>query len=241
MTVTMKKLFYLLVVAMCATMFTACSKDDENDTNFDDWEINLQLNIEDNSTNVCQLFFEESDKYIINWGDGVVETYTEHSKPHHYYTQGTYHVNIKGRGQLKVFVCNNNPITLLDIGKCQYLTMLQCISGQLTSLNVSNCRNLEKLFCNHNNLVNLSVENCTVLKELRCNNNSLVSLNLEGCISLTSLDCEFNQFTEDTMNEIYTILPDRTTTKGSISISNPIGDKSIAEAKGWEIYKKWIK
>ncbi len=131
-------------------------------------------------------------------------------------------------------------LTSLDVSKNTALTYLECENNNnLTSLNVSGCTALTSLLCRENNLTSLDVSGCTALTVLWCVDNVLTSLDVSGCTALTSLDCRNNNLTSAALNQIFKDLPQ--VTSQTISIYGNPGtetcDKSIAENKGWEVWK----
>ena len=76
----MRKLFYLFMVAMCATMFTACSKDDDKNPLDDNGgngakEGMITMIAESDRIKVHIETFNEGDIITIDWGDGTVEEF----------------------------------------------------------------------------------------------------------------------------------------------------------------------
>ena len=153
----MKKLFYLFMVAMCATMFTACSDDDDKDPLDDDGE-----GKEGVITMVCEDYhyeiylgvetFKEGEIVTVDWGDGNVEEFKSFKVykdwdedgedeihyvlstddiEHEYSNKNPHIVTIKGN--IKRLNCVYNNLTSLDVSKNTALTFLDCSSNNLTS------------------------------------------------------------------------------------------------------------
>lgn len=220
----MKKLFYLFIVAMCATVFTACSKDDDSDP-FDTGE-----------NGVIIMTTEEEDVYLyigtakageiitVDWGDGQTQEYKVERQDdgtvyatdaRHIYTQSGTHtikitglvtsldcgwnylttLDVSGCTSLTGLGCSSNDLTSLDISKCTKLTVLNCDGNELTSLDVSKNTALTVLNCDGNNLTSLDVSKCTALTVLWCPYNKLASLNISGCTALKELVCYINKLT----------------------------------------------
>lgn len=114
---------------------------------------------------------------------------------------------------LSILICDNNRLTLLDVGSLSNLNMLACSSNRLTLLNVSGLSKLTHLYCYDNELTSLDVSglgslvllNCSgnkltalhmsglhALKDLRCHNNQLTALDVSGTNNLGYLDCSYN-------------------------------------------------
>ncbi len=251
----MRKLFYLFMVAMCATMFTACSKDDDKDPLDDNGgngskEGMITMIAESDEIKVHIETFNEGDIITIDWGDGTVEEFKSVEEYDDWDEDGEgeiYYV-ISIDDYVKHEYSNRNPHIVTIKGKIKYL---DCGNNNLTSLDVSGCTALTELDCYGNNLTSLNVSGCTALTELGCWSNNLTSLDVSKNTALTYLDCEDNKLTSSALNQIFRDLPQRKTwTEGygyteqsSIFIYRNPGsetcDKSIAENKGWEVNTIW--
>ena len=215
----MKKLFYLFMVAMCATMFTACSDDDDKDPLDDDGE-----GKEGVITMVCEDYhyeiylgvetFKEGEIVTVDWGDGNVEEFKSFKVykdwdedgedeihyvlstddiEHEYSNKNPHIVTIKGN--IKGLDCYYNNLTSLNVSGCTALTELNCYQNNLTSLNVSGCTALTDLSCSRNDLTSLDVSKNTKLTELDCGYNNLTSLDVSKNTALTYLECSGNNLT----------------------------------------------
>ena len=244
----MKKLFYLFMVAMCATMFTACSDDDDKDPLDDDGEGKegvITMTLEKTYIHLGVETFNEGEIITIDWGDGNVE---EFKSVEEYDEEDEIHYVISIDSYVEHEYSNRNPHIVTIKGKIKYLN---CEDNNLTSLDVSGCTALRKLYCYYNNLTSLDVSGCTALTELECDGNNLTSLNVSGCTALTYLNCEDNKLTSSALNQIFRDLPQgktwteghgRTEQSSIIIYDNPGSntcDKSIAENKGWEVNTIW--
>ncbi len=259
----MRKLFYLFMVAMCATMFTACSDDDDKDPLDDDGEGKegvITMTTEETDIDLYVATFNEGDIITIDWGDGSKEEFKsfgiiyedENGKEKIYYTIGNdedyedkirhvypddklYTITIKGK--IKEFSAEYG-LNSLDVSKCPALTWLNCESNNLTSLDVSKNTALIWLDCHENNLTSLDVSKNTALTYLICSSNNLTSLDVSKNTALTCLECSGNNLTSAALNQIFRDLPQ--VTSGTIYMSGNPGtetcDKSIAENKGWNVY-----
>ncbi len=230
----MRKLFYLFMVAMCATMFTACSKDDDKNPLDDNGgngskEGMITMIAEDDKIGVDIETFNEGDIITIDWGDGTVEEF----KSVEIYDdwdedgEGEIYYVISIDDYVEHEYSNRNPHIITIKGNIKYLG------------------------CAGNNLTSLDVSGCTALTELGCWSNNLTSLDVSKNTALTYLDCEDNKLTSSALNQIFRDLPQgKTWTEGygyteqsSIIIYDNPGsntcDKSIAENKGWEVNTIW--
>ncbi len=230
----MRKLFYLFMVAMCATMFTACSKDDDKNPLDDNGgngskEGMITMIAEDDKIEVDIETFNEGDIITIDWGDGTVEEFKSVEEYDDWDEDGEdeiYYV-ISIDDYVEHEYSNRNPHIITIKGNIKYLG------------------------CAGNNLTSLDVSGCTALTELGCWSNNLTSLDVSKNTALTYLDCEDNKLTSSALNQIFRDLPQgktwteghgRTEQSSIIIYDNPGSntcDKSIAENKGWEVNTIW--
>lgn len=197
----MKQIFILLMVAMCATMFTACSKDGNNTNNIepenplnpdaptDYWTITLTANIIKNASNysVVNITFNQ-DVVIdsVDWGYGTGYSYygIDGSCYHDYEISGDYTIKLKGHNPVKEVMCNFDkivgemPITSLDLSQCKELVDLDCCGKKLAVINIDGCTKIQKLVCASSPITSLNTNQCT----------ELTYLNVNGCKKLSSLD-----------------------------------------------------
>lgn len=151
----MKKVYLLII--LLATIFAACSADDDNDEGTS-WEINMTSNIESNGTEFICIFRGEGGITSINWGDKedneTLKLKSDENLPVvRHLDVGTYTITIKGHGSLtSLECCYENHLTTLDVNKCPTLEILSCSHNKLTSLNVSSHPNLTRLTCVDNGL-----------------------------------------------------------------------------------------
>lgn len=201
----MKQMFILLMVAMCATVFTACSKDGDTDP-FDTGE-----------GGVITMTTDEKDVYLyigtakvgeiitIDWGDGQTQEYrsvkeeenekiTFEVNAEHVYAQSGTH-SIKVTGAVTKFRCTQYQLTALDISKCTTITELTCLDSEITSLDVSKNIALTRLDCRYSQLTELDVSKNIDLRILYCSSNDLTTLDVSNNTALTFLDCGATQLT----------------------------------------------
>lgn len=220
----MKQIFILLMVAMCATMFTACSKDDDKDPLDDNGgngskEGMITMIAENDEIEVDIETFNEGDIITIDWGDGTVEEFKSVEEYDDWDEDGEdeIHYVISIDDYVEHEYSNRNPHIVTIKGKIKYLD------------------------CGGNNLTSLDVSGCTALTELDCYDNNLTSLDVSKNTALTYLSCGGNNLTSSALNQIFRDLPQ--VTSGHISIYDNPGsntcDKSIAENKGWEVNARW--
>ena len=213
----MRKLFYLFMVAMCATMFTACSDDDDKDPLDDDGEGKegvITMTTEETYIHLYVATFNEGDIITIDWGDGdpeefksfkVYQDWDEDGEDEIHYVLSTYDIEheysnknphiVTIKGNIKRLNCVYNNLTSLNVSGCTALTYLDCSPNNLTSLDVSKNTALTYLSCGYNNLTSLDVSKNTKLTELDCSHNDLTSLDVSKNTALTYLDCSGNNLT----------------------------------------------
>jgi Leucine-rich repeat (LRR) protein len=90
--------------------------------------------------------------------------------------------------QVKEIYCDDNQLTILELGRLPNLEKLYCYNNQLKSLNVLKCSNLESLLCNNNQLTTLDISKCPNLGYLACQYNLLTTLDVSMCPKLWRLD-----------------------------------------------------
>ncbi len=211
----MKRILYLLMVALCATMFTACSDDDDKDPMNEEEEGGegvITMVTETDYVDVRVFSFNEGDIITIDWGDGTIEEFKtildeyydeeedletiryETDLLEHEYTNDNPHT-ITIKGNISGLYCWENNLTSLDVSGCTALTHLECDYNNLTSLNVSGCTALTELNCYGNELTSLDVSKNTELTDLRCRGNNLTSLDVSKNTALTYLECGYNNLT----------------------------------------------
>lgn len=93
---------------------------------------------------------------------------------------------------LQSLICDNNPLTELDVSKNTMLTFLSCVDNRLTALDVSKNTALTYLECYSNNLTALDASNNTDLTILGLAYNQLSSLDISKNTALQRLDCRSN-------------------------------------------------
>ncbi len=208
----MKKILCLLIVALCATMFPACSDEDEKDPLNEDEEggegVITMITEDDTDWYLSVYSFNKGDIITIDWGDGTIEEfktvlnedeyYDEEEDPetirywtdylqHKYSNDNPHTITIKGN--ISGLDCNENNLSSLDVSKCTKLTYLECDENNLSSLDVSKNTELTVLRCFDNNLSSLDVSKCTKLTYLECDENNLSSLDVSKNTELTYLVC----------------------------------------------------
>ncbi|WP_152567528.1 leucine-rich repeat domain-containing protein [Porphyromonas canoris] len=151
-------------------------------------------------------------------------------------------LDVSKNTDLMVLYCDKNKLTTLDVSKNILLKVLNCFKNQLVALDVSKNTALEHLDCYVNNLTSLDLSNNKNLTVFGCDNNKdLSSLKISGSIK-NMLYCRNCKLSAETLNEIFTILPDVTGVAGgkkTIYIHGNPGtdecDKKIATDKGWTV------
>ena len=201
------KQIYILLIAMYAIAFTACSKDDSSLEDGKEGIITLVHKTDYSDRDPVAMTFITFNKgkiITIDWGDGNVEKiechrarnsegYYSNEIQHKYTNSNPYIITIKGR--IRDFQCYTKHITSLDISKCPALTSLGCSLTALTSLDVSKNTALTSLNCGSTNLTSLDVSGCPALTMLNCGNNNLTSLDVSKNTVLTGLWCSSTNLT----------------------------------------------
>ncbi|MEG1950514.1 MAG: hypothetical protein RR137_09165 [Odoribacter sp.] len=215
----MRKIFMFLMVAMCATMFSSCSDDDDENSiapidvnkGIITFTTNLKI-FEKKDQGDCHIITPQNGKISVDWGDGQITEYIGIKKignmdakdyeryaiclDHIYDQEKTHTVKITGAilgiwGGDKDYL----PFTSLDVSKCPALKELDCNYNNFTSLDVSNCPTLRYLACYNTKLTSLDVSKCPALEWLVCTYANLTSLDISNCPILRYLDCHNNNLT----------------------------------------------
>ena len=216
----MRKLFYLFMVAMCATMFTACSDDDDKDPLDDDGEGKegvITMTTEETYIHLYVETFNEGEIITIDWGDGDPEEFKSFKVYKDWDEDGEdeIHYVLSTDDDIEHEYSNKNP-------------HIVTIKG-----------NIKGLDCYYNNLTSLNVSGCTALIWLDCNITNLTSLDVSKNTKLTELYCHENNLTSAALNQIFRDLPQGQPSKSIIYINGNPGsntcDKSIAKNKGWRV------
>ncbi len=190
------------MVAMCATMFLACSDDDDKDPLDDDGEGKegvITMTIEETGIQWLGVeTFNEGEIITIDWGDGTVEEFKsvklpESDRKEDYYDSWPEfdeqtHYAISTNYGVEHEYSSSNP---------HHITIKGNIKGvichiNITSLDVSKCTALRYL--NYSgNLTSLDVSKNTELTHLSCGYNSnLTSLDVSKNTKLTALYCGYS-------------------------------------------------
>jgi Leucine-rich repeat (LRR) protein len=104
-------------------------------------------------------------------------------------------ISIQNLKLLKIFECNNNNLTSINLEEMPNLEILNCNMNNLESINLEGTNNLIELFCAINKLISVNLNGMTKLETLVCSHNNLLSINLQGLINLKQLWCNANKLT----------------------------------------------
>lgn len=146
-------------------------------------------------------------------------------------------------GDIKYLYCFNNSenITSIDASHNTSLRYIYCFGNNITNLDVSTCTNLSILDCANNLLENIDISNTIYLEKLLCNNNRLTNLNISNNQYLKSLICYQNYFSTSTLDKIYCLLRNTSSSAFIAPTDSPSDDivlatnKSNATSKGWKL------
>jgi uncharacterized protein YjdB len=89
-------------------------------------------------------------------------------------------------------LCQNNPLSTLDISQNTALETINCSDNNLTSLDVSQNAAFTSISCTNNNLTSIDVSQNINLSTLSFGNNNLTSIDLTQNVNLFILVCNFN-------------------------------------------------
>ncbi len=206
----MKKLFYLFMVAMCATMFSACSDDDKDPLKEEEEgkEGVITMTTEETDIDLYVATFNEGDIITIDWGDGNVEEFK--SIRIYGYWDGQWYEDDNGYTESEIHYVISNTDDYYDRYRISHeypnsksytitikgnIKSLYSMRNNLTSLDVSKNTALTELNCSINNLTSLDVSKNTKLTLLSCYDNNLTSLDVSKNTALKFLCCDDNNLT----------------------------------------------
>ena len=213
----MKKIFLLL--ALFATVFLACSDDDEKDNNLpeeptetiDYWYITMNVDIRSNDQDIS-ITCAQADS--IRWGNAGNEfikanfrntSQTTLRAP--LYDLGNYTITIKGHEPITKFGCMSIPnygdetpdavITSFDISAPDSIKEIEVYNTKITTVDLKKYPALSSVSIRLNHKIEtIDVSNCQKLEELWCfDNQQLITLNASNCTELKELLCYNNQLT----------------------------------------------
>ena len=258
----MKKIYLLMM--LLATVFVACSDDDDKDEKDNDlpeeptetidyWYITLNVDIPSSEHNI---FITCAQADSVNWGNTGSEfvkvNFWDNDKTTlkaPFYNSGSYTITIKGHEPITEFGCstsriNNGPlpdpvITSFDVSAPESVEKVSIDNTKMTSIDLSKYTALTEVHISENRyLATINISSCQKLKKLWCYYNQLTSLDVSKCTNLTKLDCSNNNFDDNAMNAIYNGLPDRTGKEAGIIYidgNDAKGNTAIALNKNWNV------
>ena len=195
----------ILLVAICAIAFTACSKDDKEDDPILEDQVTILLSPAGDST--CSLLLEPwfGSFWIIDWGDGTIQNNSDSpfsARTHKYAQYGDYEITAKGARLTDLDIyAGVNTIKFIYIPAGSSLKSMDITScWRVTAIRLENCQNLETLYCGsrweeESPQLDLKIYNCPNLQVLSCDRRNLTSLNVKKFTNLQFLDCGENQLT----------------------------------------------
>jgi len=180
-----QKFVLIFVLVFCSVQLFAQDK------------ITLKWQVSDVTNPKSLSCYAEGD-FMVNWGDGNIETLPSYSAllSHTYTATGEKEVVITASNtncKVARVDCRKEQVTELSFLNCPYLAKLLCSDNMITNLNLSGYVHLFDLECEDNLLTHLDLSGCIGLVDLYCENNQISNLNVSGCNSLESLYCENNQ------------------------------------------------
>ena len=208
------------MVALCATMFTACSDDDDKDKDFPKEDptdpnivrtITLTIDVFDFDVEFTfdnKYWFDKQDEdsplissidripfptdLSIDWGDGSIT----HSNTHRYEVNGIYNIIITAKN-LRWFKCLERIINI-DLKKCNSLVGLSLyyINDNICELDIAGFTELKYLELDENDLESLNIEGCDKLIYCDCSSCYLETFNMDDGKSLKILDLSCNNLKE---------------------------------------------
>ena len=206
---------------LLATVFVACSDDDDKDEKDNDlpeeptetidyWYITLNVDIPSSEHNI---FITCAQADSVNWGNTGSEfvkvNFWDNDKTTlkaPFYNSGSYTITIKGHEPITEFGCstsriNNGPlpdpvITSFDVSAPESVEKVSIDNTKMTSIDLSKYTALTEVYISENRyLATINISSCQKLNDLWCSNNQLTSLDVSNCTNLVELSCSDNQLT----------------------------------------------
>ena len=140
---------------------------------------------------------------------------------------------------------NNNLLTSLSVSGLSKLTDLNVRKNQLTFLDLDSCVNLKRLYADSNKITNIrNLNDCIWLVEMNVANNHISFIDVSKCTALYKLWCYNNNFSVESCDDLYCILPQRISesrgTMYPLFNSSDINASIIKKTNSFNAnYKKW--
>ena len=84
--------------------------------------------------------------------------------------QNISELDLSSNALLSELICDNNPLSYINLQECSELHLLYCQSTSLQSIDLSGCKELEKAYLFNSQFTELDLLKCSVLKVLDCSN-----------------------------------------------------------------------
>ena len=184
-----KTVFALAAVVMMSSVFTACSKDNNDDN---DGTPVITATTSKAVGETIEIQFDKTDAPEVEGLEKVKQ------EPNGKWNRVTYKVvsqTFRVKGEITTFYLNSGGLTNVAFTPSSRLTYIDLSGNQLSSLDVSMLSELGGFRCGRNNLKALRLAHNPKLHFLACHENQLTRLDLTKNTALTEVMCYKNQLT----------------------------------------------
>ena len=180
-----KTVFALAAVVMMSSVFTACSKDN----NDDDGTPVITATTSKAVGETIEIGFAKTD--ALPEVEGLEQVKKDEGKVTYKILSQTFRV----KGEITTFYLNSGGLTNVAFTPSSRLTYIDLSGNQLSSLDVSMLSELGGFRCGRNNLKALRLAHNPKLHFLACHENQITRLDLTKNTALTEVMCYKNQLT----------------------------------------------
>ena len=180
-----KTVFALAAVVMMSSVFTACSKDNNDG---DDTPV-ITATTAKAVGETIEIGFAKTD--ALPEVEGLEQVKKDEGKVTYKILSQTFRV----KGEITLFRVNSGGLTKVEFTPSSRLTYIDLSGNQLSSLDVSMLSELGGFRCGKNNLKALRLAHNPKLHFLACHENQLTRLDLTKNTALTEVICFKNQLT----------------------------------------------
>ena len=181
-----KTVFALAAVAMMSSVFTACSKDNNDDN---DGTPVVTGTTSKAVGETIEIGFAKTD--VLPEVEGLEQVKKDEGKVTYKILSQTFRV----KGEITSFRVNSGGLTKVEFTPGSRLTYIDLDGNQLSSLDVSMLSELDGFRCGRNNLKALRLAHNPKLRLLGCQENQITRLDLSKNTAMDLIMCYKNQLT----------------------------------------------
>ena len=181
-----KTVFALAAVVMMSSVFTACSKDNNDDN---DGTPVITATTSKAVGETIEIQFAKTD--VLPEVEGLEQVKKDEGKVTYKILSQTFRV----KGEITLFCVNSGGLTKVEFTPGSRLTYIDLDGNQLSSLDVSMLSELDGFRCGRNNLKALRLAHNPKLRLLGCQENQITRLDLSKNTAMDLIICYKNQLT----------------------------------------------